>query len=99
VAPPEHAAESADGELAAGSLVVLLYGKPGCHLCEQARQALAELAAGGLNFQVEECDITQSPELWERYRYIIPVVDVQGTTLQAPIALHRLEKVIQSAGG
>ncbi|MGH2364318.1 MAG: glutaredoxin family protein [Chloroflexota bacterium] len=78
---------------------MLLYSKPGCHLCEQAGQALAELAARGLDFRVEERDITKSPELWERYRDTIPVVEVRGTTLQAPIALHRLEQLILAAGG
>jgi len=51
--------------------VVTLYGKPGCHLCEDARRALA-----GLDF--EEVDVSIDPGLHARYGERIPVVEVDG---------------------
>lgn len=56
---------------------VILYSKPGCHLCEDLR---AELDALGptLGFDVEEIDITRDPGLFEKYRYEIPVLMAGG---------------------
>ena len=51
--------------------VVTLYGKPGCHLCDEARAALA-------GFDVREVDITTDPGLYARYGEQIPVVEVDG---------------------
>jgi thiol-disulfide isomerase/thioredoxin len=56
---------------------VSLYVAQGCHLCETAREELARLA-GELGLAVEEIDITGVPELEERYRVWIPVVEVAG---------------------
>jgi hypothetical protein len=59
-----------------------LIGKPGCHLCEDAREVvrsvIAELPAGGPEVTVEERDILQEPELHEKYVEDIPVVLVDG---------------------
>jgi len=56
---------------------VLLYSKPGCHLCEDARavieQVCAELDAG-----FDEVDITGDPDLMRRYGEQIPVTFVDG---------------------
>ncbi len=64
---------------------LVLYDKPGCHLCEIAY----ELVCGVV--QAEECviekiDITQDPQLYARYRDKIPVLVVNSRiTLFAPI--------------
>jgi glutaredoxin len=57
--------------------VVELYGKPGCHLCEEAREVLhrAQRVHG---FELSEIDITADPELLRELRYDIPVVLVDG---------------------
>lgn len=56
---------------------VTLYGKPGCHLCDDARRALrAVLSPRDIGF--EEFDITFDPALERRYRERIPVVVVDG---------------------
>lgn len=52
---------------------VVVYGKPGCHLCDDVRETLAE-AAAALDLVVTTVDITTDPGLWARYRYDIPVV-------------------------
>ena len=59
---------------------VTLLGKPGCHLCDDARTAvrrvLAEFPADAVAF--EERSILDDPELLERYADDIPVVLVAG---------------------
>jgi glutaredoxin len=56
---------------------VTLYGKPGCHLCDDARgivdQVCAELGVGW-----SEVDITTDPKLFEEYGEQIPVTFVDG---------------------
>jgi hypothetical protein len=56
---------------------VTLVVAQGCHLCELAREELAALAPV-LGFAVCEVDITGVPELEDRYRVFIPVVEVDG---------------------
>jgi glutaredoxin len=56
---------------------VTLYGKPGCHLCEDARAAVLDVARE-LSFELEEVDISLDPGLNRRYGERIPVVAVDG---------------------
>lgn len=58
-------------------VTVTLYGKAGCHLCEEAREHLETLAAER-EFELREVDIRRDPTLFERYRYRIPVIVVDG---------------------
>lgn len=58
-------------------MIVTLYGKVGCCLCDEAREALDELAAD-TPFELREVDILGDPELFERYRYRIPVITLDG---------------------
>lgn len=57
-------------------MTVTLYSKPGCHLCEDVRAMLDDLAAER-GFTVE-IDIHTNPSLYARYRYEIPVVVLEG---------------------
>ncbi|TCM51651.1 glutaredoxin family protein [Kribbella sp. VKM Ac-2568] len=56
---------------------VTLYGKPGCHLCDDAR-AIVEQVCGELGVGWTEIDITQDPALFEQYGEQIPVTFVDG---------------------
>jgi hypothetical protein len=56
---------------------VTLIGKPGCHLCDDARAVVQEVAAA-TGAVVEERDITQDEALYARYWEQIPVVLVDG---------------------
>ena len=57
---------------------VTLLSKPGCHLCDAARDAvtsvLAELGPAASTVTLEELSILDDPELNERYWDEIPVV-------------------------
>jgi glutaredoxin len=60
--------------------VVTLYGKPGCHLCDDAKAAI-EQARASHDFDLEEVDITLDPGLHREYGERIPVVAVDGQEL------------------
>ena len=56
---------------------VVLYSRPGCHLCDAARDViLAE--RGRTDFAFEEIDIEASDELLKEYGIRIPVVALDG---------------------
>ncbi|MEU2301142.1 glutaredoxin family protein [Streptomyces antibioticus] len=56
---------------------VTLVGKPGCHLCDDARTVVEQVCAE-LGVPWEEKDITRDPRLHEEYWEQIPVVLVDG---------------------
>ena len=56
---------------------VVVYGAPGCHLCEVAKQVLVRQREL-LGFELCEVDIEGDPELEAAYREQIPVVFVDG---------------------
>ena len=56
---------------------ITLLGKPGCHLCADAREIIARVA-GELGVPWEEVDINSSDELRERYWEMIPVTLIDG---------------------
>jgi glutaredoxin len=58
--------------------VVTLYGKPGCHLCEDARRVIYDVRAQR-EFELEEIDITRDAGLFREYGERIPVVAVDGS--------------------
>lgn len=56
---------------------VVLIGKPGCHLCDTARDVVVSVTSDlGLGWQ--ERSILDDPDLFERYHEQIPVVLVDG---------------------
>jgi glutaredoxin len=57
---------------------LVLYGRPDCHLCDEARAGLEALRSDGLAFQLEEVDIESDDELLRRYLERIPVIEVDG---------------------
>jgi glutaredoxin len=63
-----------------GATTVTLYSRPGCHLCELAREALERVAAA-VAFELREVEITGDDELHRRYLERIPVVAIAGEEL------------------
>ena len=63
--------------MATPAVAVVLYGRAGCHLCEQARDALRRLGRE-LAFELVEHDVDTDPALAERYGDRVPVVTVAG---------------------
>ena len=61
-------------------LQVTFYTKAGCHLCEEARDMLEDIAAQ-TDYELTEIDIRSDPEVFEQYRYRIPVIIINDNTL------------------
>ena len=57
---------------------VTLYSRPGCHLCDAAREVVAR-DCDDLGEQWEEIDIETDDDLADRFREEIPVTYVDGT--------------------
>ncbi len=62
------------------SPTVVLYGRPGCHLCDEAREALERVRARS-PFELVERDITLDDALHKAYLVRIPVVCLDGEEL------------------
>jgi glutaredoxin len=56
---------------------VTLYGKPGCHLCDDAR-AVVERVCADLGESYDEISILDDPILMDRFAEEIPVTFVDG---------------------
>jgi thioredoxin-like negative regulator of GroEL len=57
---------------------VVLYGRPDCHLCDEARSQLERLRREGLEFELAEVNIEEEDELHGRFLERIPVVEIDG---------------------
>jgi glutathione S-transferase len=57
---------------------LVLYGRPDCHLCDEARAGLHKLIAGGLPVELEEVNIESDEELHARFLERIPVIELDG---------------------
>jgi glutaredoxin len=77
-----------------GTHEVVLYGAPGCHLCEAARAGLRRLAVRA-PFTLREVDIHSDPELERRWLFEIPVIEVDGRVVtQAPVDLDAIGRAL-----
>ena len=56
---------------------VVLYSRPGCHLCDEAR-AVLETERARTPFDLEELDIESDAALVKEYGIRIPVVTIDG---------------------
>jgi glutaredoxin len=74
---------------------VVVYSKPGCHLCDDAVDVLRRLQ-DELEFEICERDITADDALHRKYFERIPVVTLDGVQvceyfLDEPLLRERLE--------
>ena len=58
--------------------IVTVYTRPGCHLCEEAVEALVALHGERYRFELHEVDIESEETLLRRMLEKIPVVEVDG---------------------
>jgi glutaredoxin len=56
---------------------VIIYSRPGCHLCEEAKQAM-EAAECSDEYTLAEINIESDPDLLRRYQNDIPVISIDG---------------------
>ena len=76
---------------------VILYSTPACHLCDRAAAILVDLARE-VPFRWRRVDIRSDPALWERFRYEIPVIHVEGgAELRWPTTRERVRRALRDA--
>lgn len=75
---------------------ISVYGKPGCHLCEDAL-ALLDRLGRQYPMVIQQVDITTSPDLFRRYDTHIPVIVIdEQIELEAPISERALRDALAS---
>ncbi len=56
---------------------VIVYSRPGCHLCDEAKAVIQNSHCSD-RFTLEEVNIESDDELLKKYKYDIPVVTIDG---------------------
>jgi glutaredoxin len=56
---------------------VIVYSRPGCHLCDEAKHVI-QTAGCDDQFTLEEVNIESDRELLRKYKYDIPVLLIDG---------------------
>ena len=74
---------------------VVIYSKPGCHLCEEMKTEIARANCSDL-YLLKEINIETDPLLREQYKDDIPVLKIDGveTFRHRLLAEHFREKII-----
>ena len=76
--------------------VVTLYGKPGCHLCHEARAEIERVRAER-PFDLEEIDVSLDPGLQREYGERIPVVAIGGEdVLELRVRAEELRRLLDT---
>jgi len=84
---PGTYARTEDGRLQLASLRdVTIYSRPGCHLCEEAKNQIAPLLKE-FNARLTEINIDDDPQLRARYDYDVPVIFLGARK----VAKHRID--------
>ena len=84
---PGSYSRTEDGRLQlAGPHDVTIYSRPGCHLCDEAKNEIAPLLQE-FGARLTEINIDEDPELRARYDYDVPVIFI-GTRKAAK---HRVD--------
>ena len=77
-------------------LRLTLYSKPGCQLCEEVKADLLALQPE-VGFLFFEQNIEDDQTLFELFRYLIPVVDIEdGPLFYAPIDMYAVHAYLES---
>jgi hypothetical protein len=69
---------------------LILYSKPGCHLCEGLQEKLEHICSQLAQPPTLEIrDITSQPDWWQAYEYEVPVLYWQPNTGTPPLLIVR----------
>jgi glutaredoxin len=80
------------------TLRLILYSRTGCHLCDEMKATVAQVATA-IPLTVEEIDIAQDPELERRYGVEIPVLLIEGTlAAKHRVTAEQLRRIITARG-
>ena len=70
--------EAREAEAGGRPVEIVVYSRPGCHLCEVAIEGLVALHGEGYRFDLHEIDIESDDLLLRRHLEKIPVVEIDG---------------------
>jgi Glutaredoxin-like domain (DUF836) len=81
---------------------LVLYARPGCHLCEEARQAielvLADRRSRGLAVpELVETNIETDDALHREFMERIPVIDFGGRRLELIVTASKVRRMLEDA--
>ena len=57
---------------------LIIYSKPGCHLCDEMKALVHRTIADHSDISLDEIDISTDPALIDRYGLEIPVLMIDG---------------------
>ncbi len=70
---------------------VLLYTRPGCHLCEMAKETLMQQ-----DLEPIEINIDTDPQLFEKFKHSVPVVEIDGKIrFRGHVHLRLLKRIVR----
>jgi glutaredoxin len=80
-------------------MILTLYSRPGCHLCDEARERILRIVDGHGDVELREVDIEADEEMLRAYLERIPVVELDGRVVSELVfdgetlsrALHTVE--------
>jgi hypothetical protein len=76
---------------------VTLFTKPGCHLCEEVEAVIARVAKRR-PFELIIRNIVENADDFDRYQYLIPVVQVDGNEIaQYELTEEQFEAALNAA--
>jgi hypothetical protein len=67
--------------------------KENCSLCDLAHEMMRDIQED-TSFELEIIDITKSPDVWEAYREMIPVIEIRKEILWGRIDESELREFI-----
>ena len=76
---------------------VIVYSRPGCHLCDEAKETIHKAGCDEA-FRFEEINIETSRELLLKYQFDIPVVTIDGIeAFRHRVDAERFRELMESA--
>ena len=76
---------------------VVIYSKPECHLCDEAKAAIQAAGCDG-EYALEEINIETDPVLLDRYRVHIPVITIDGVeAFRNQVSSEEFRKALRAA--
>jgi len=82
-------------------IVVRLYSRPGCHLCDIMKATVEQIVASSRTpIQLEQIDISTDADLEARYGLEIPVLEINGKKVaKYRISEEALKRILAGQAG
>lgn len=88
---------------AASRIEITLFGRPGCHLCDEAEKVIKEVCARGSlgqGIDIRKVDVDTDAALARAYGDRVPVITINGRKhFKYRVDPERLRRVLESIGG